>query len=194
MAARVSAKRRRGGLGSVLIWASGIKALHSATHRFVRWYNQSAAGEFDPFAINFLGKGDFMSDQALAEQMAADAADAVQLADSHFDESLDFSEASVSVIERMVEDVEYSLPEGRSPGNISLLCRLWGAYIGEVFRRNLGGEWLKWKDQYGEAIAFKCNNVTVFPHDKVRKRFAQGTEHHLAAYYKTFRNEMSPGA
>ena len=134
-----------------------------------------------------------MPDQALADQMAADAEDAVQLAESYFDESLDFSESSVSVIERMVDDVEYSMPGGRSPENIRILCRLWGAYIGEVFRRHLGGEWLNWKDQYGEAIALKCNDVTVFPHDKVQKRFAQGAEDNLAAYYRTFRSEMSPG-
>ena len=132
-----------------------------------------------------------MTANTLATQMAADADDAAQLAASHFDVSLDYTESSVATIERMVDDVEYSLPGGRSPENVSLLCRLWGAYIGEVFRRNLGGEWLNWKDQYGEAIAFQCGGVKVFPHDKVRKRFAEGKEHNLDAYYKAFRNEMS---
>ncbi|MCA9103930.1 MAG: DUF3806 domain-containing protein [Planctomycetales bacterium] len=131
-----------------------------------------------------------MTDNALASQMAADANSAVELAASHFDESLDYSEASVAAIERMVDDVEYSLPGGATPENKRLLCRLWGAYIGEVFRRNLGGQWLMWKDEYGEAIALQCNEVTVFPHDKIRKRFSQGIEHKLDAYYQVFRGQM----
>ncbi|MEQ8785153.1 MAG: DUF3806 domain-containing protein [Pirellulaceae bacterium] len=63
--------------------------------------------------------------------------------------------------------------------------------IGEVFRRNIGGEWRHWKDQYGEAIALVCGNLKIFPHDKVQKRLAAGSEHNLEAYYRTFRAEAS---
>jgi hypothetical protein len=85
------------------------------------------------------------------------------------------------------------MPKGKTPENIDLLCRLWGAYVGEVFRRNVGGEWAAWKDRYGEAVALKCSGVTIFPHDKVRKRLTAGTEHSLTAYYRVFRDQMTSG-
>jgi hypothetical protein len=131
------------------------------------------------------------SKQPLAERMASDAAAAVKLTDTYFCEPLDFTEASVVTLERLVEDVHYSMPKGKTPENIDLLCRLWGAYIGEVFRRNVGGEWATWKDQYGEAVALKCGGVTLFPHDKIRKRFVSGGEHNLGAYYQALRDHCT---
>jgi hypothetical protein len=134
-----------------------------------------------------------MAAKSLAEVMASDAADAVELTRAYFVERLDYSEASVATIEQLVDDVHYSLPEGKTPENTDLMCRLWGAYIGEVFRRHVGGEWVHREDQYGKAVAFRSGGFTVFPHDKVRKRIAGGPEHNLRDYYQVFRNQMSPG-
>ena len=131
--------------------------------------------------------------KSLAERMASAAADAVKLTDAYFNEALDFSEASVATIERVVDDIKYSMPDGKTPANIDLLCRVWGAYIGEVFRRQVGGEWIDWEDQYGKAIAFQSVGVKVFPMDKVRKRIVGGSEHNLRDYYTAFRDQMSAG-
>jgi hypothetical protein len=131
--------------------------------------------------------------KSLAERMASAAADAVKLTDTYFCERLDYSEASVATIERLVDDIQYSMPGGATPANIDLLCRVWGAYVGEVFRRQVGGEWIDWEDQYGKAIAFQSGGVKVFPQDKVRKRIAGGPEHNLRDYYGAFRDQMSAG-
>ncbi len=74
-----------------------------------------------------------------------------------------------------------------------MFCRVWGAYIGEVFRRQVGGEWIEWTDQYGKAIAFQSGGVKVFPSDKVRKRIVGGPAHNLRDYYGVFRDQMSAG-
>ena len=98
-----------------------------------------------------------------------------------------------TLLESLVPDVHYRMPNGKAQENIQLLCRLWGAYIGEVFRRNIGGEWIEWEDQYGKAIAFQSGNVKVFPSNKVHKRLVNRAEHNLHDYYYTFRDMMTAG-
>jgi hypothetical protein len=134
-----------------------------------------------------------MARRSLAQQMEADAADAVELTDFYFSKTLNFSEASVALIEQFIDDVHYALPDGKTPRNIDLLCCVWGAYIGEVFRRNVGGTWVEWHDQHGEAIALQLNKQTLFPHDKLRKRLVDGPEHNLRDYYQVFRDLMRAG-
>lgn len=129
--------------------------------------------------------------KSVGQQMAAAAADAVRLTDTYFTEELDFTEESVSTIERLIDDIHYSMPNGKTQANIDLLCRVWGAYIGEVFRKHVGGEWIEWEDEYGKAIAFQSGEVKVFPMDKVRKRIVGGPEHNLRGYYGAFRDQMS---
>lgn len=134
-----------------------------------------------------------MPAKTLAEIQAAAAVDAVELAKVYFDVRLDFSEASVATLDRIVDDIHYSIPDGKTAENIDLVCRLWGAYIGEVFRRHVGGEWVRWDDQFGTSVAFQSGGVTVFPEDKVRKRILSGPEHNLRDYYQVFRDQMSVG-
>ena len=65
-----------------------------------------------------------MAGKSLSDRMTVAASDAVKLTDTYFCESLDFSEASVATVERLVEDVHYSMPDGKTPANIDLLCRV----------------------------------------------------------------------
>jgi hypothetical protein len=125
--------------------------------------------------------------------MTSAAADAVTLTDTYFCEGLDYSEASIAILERLVDDIKDSMPCGATAANIDLVCRVWGAYMGEVFRQHVGGEWIDWEDQYGKAFAFQSGGVKVFPMDKIRKRIAGGPEHNLRDYYRAFRDQISAG-
>lgn len=129
--------------------------------------------------------------QTIAERMAEDAANAVTLTEEYFTKRLDFSEESVQLVEELVDDMHYTLPQGKTPQNVALLSELWGAYIGEVFRRNVGGEWITWEDQWGKAPAIALGGTKIFPQDKVRKRFTNGPEDNLWHYYQTFRDLLS---
>jgi hypothetical protein len=132
-----------------------------------------------------------MTNIPLDEEIAKAAAEAVSLTEIWFCEVLDFSEASIALLEAAVEEVDDLTPGGDSAENIDLLSWVWGSYIGEVLRRQVGGEWLEWEDEYGQAIVLQSGKFKVFPHDKVRKRFINGKEHNLEAYYHAFRNLMS---
>ncbi len=129
--------------------------------------------------------------KSLKESMVSAAGDAVKLTDAYFCEVLDYSQDSIATIERLVDDIKYSMPGGPKQENIDLLCRVWGAYVGEVFRRHVDGEWINWEDQFGKAIAFESGGVKLFPYDKVRKRLTIGPEHNLKDYYAVFRDQMS---
>ncbi len=101
--------------------------------------------------------------------------------------NLDYSEDSIQRLEEFIELHEEHLePEEETAKN----AKYWGAYIGEVFRRNVGGEWLQWEDEYGKAAAIECNGTKIFPIDKVNKRIFQGKENHLPSSYATFKALM----
>ena len=89
------------------------------------------------------------------------------------------------MLEGLVDDIHYAMPGGKTTATIDLLCEVWGAYLGEVFRRHAGGEWVVWEDQFGRAAAIRWARTQVFPADKVRKRITQGAENNLRAYYAT---------
>jgi hypothetical protein len=117
----------------------------------------------------------------------------VELTKLYFMKRLDFSEQSVALIEAAVDDVHYSMPGGKTPDVVGQLARLWGSYIGEVFRRQVGAEWVVWEDEHGRTAAVQRAGQIVFPHDKVRKRLEQGGAHNLRDYFATYRSLMAAG-
>lgn len=117
-----------------------------------------------------------MSD--LAEQMEADALEAMKLTRKHFVVELDFTPASIEQLESIIDDVEFTLRGGKSEENIELLTRVWGAYLGEVIRRHHNGEWIE-KDA---SPAVQIPNTTLSTHDQVRQRLTVGAGHNLVKY------------
>lgn len=126
--------------------------------------------------------------EKLEKEMQEACAEAIRLTDTYFNISLDFSEKSIGDIEAACDDVHYSMPGGKTDKNIHLLMWYWGAYIGEVFRRNCGGHWEYWEDEYGKATALVSpKNGAIFPRSKVDKRLKKGKEENLVEYYKTMK-------
>lgn len=67
-----------------------------------------------------------MSD--LAEAMKANALEAQRFSRKHLVLELDFSEASVDLIEANADDVEYAIKGGKSEENVAMLVRVWGVH------------------------------------------------------------------
>ena len=102
--------------------------------------------------------------------------------------TLDYSEASVQVLEDYIEQHNKL---GLAPENdIAPNTKYWGAYLGEVFRRNIGAEWFHFKNAQFEADGVKYKHVIAFPAAKVRKRIMEGKAHNLVAFYKVFKGQM----
>ena len=112
-------------------------------------------------------------DPKLAEDMEANARNAVELAKARFQVALDYRPESVQELEKLFDRVRYAMPDPESKETLGLLTRLWGSYLGEVIRRKLGGEWIIWTDKHGKTMALQVGEATVFPHNKVKKRLAE---------------------
>ncbi|MDP7019033.1 MAG: hypothetical protein QGG36_24770 [Pirellulaceae bacterium] len=110
--------------------------------------------------------------------MKTDALEAQKLVRKFFVVDLDFSVASVQELEGLVDDVDLYLRGGKSSENVELLTRIWGAYLGEVICRHLGGTWA---EEDGVAVV-DCNGKRTRPHDQVQRRLTDGDEHNLAQF------------
>jgi len=115
----------------------------------------------------------------LAERMAADLLEAQKFSRKHLVLELGLTAASVSELEDNVDTVEYAIAGGKSADNIDMLTRLWGAFLGEVLIHATGASWT---EQDGRP-AVQGSRGVAFPHDHVRRRLVDGTDHHLGNYF-----------
>jgi hypothetical protein len=124
-------------------------------------------------------------DPKLSEDMEANARNAVELAKNRFQVTLDYRTDSVQELEKLFDRVQYAMPDPESRETLGLLTRLWGSYLGEVIRRQHGGEWTIWSDKHGKTMALQVGEATVFPHNKVKKRLERGSDHNIWNYYQS---------
>jgi hypothetical protein len=100
----------------------------------------------------------------------------------------DFSSTSLTEVDRFFDE---HAPDGKPLPN-GLLARelgprmfALGAYVGEVIRRNIGGEWAVDEDNPNAEIDLELrlsDGSTVWPVQRVMKRYQNGPEDAIAAY------------
>ena len=81
--------------------------------------------------------------------MIAYAEDAVDFARNNFGVTLDYSVSSVKHVEEMANKLYESTPRGifrffkkaPKPTKVDSVCKMLGGYVGEVYRREKGGQW-----------------------------------------------------
>lgn len=130
------------------------------------------------------------------EMMAAYAEDAVALARGEFGIELDYSETSVHQVEEMLAKLHEELVPsgfwarmfklGPRPDQIDSVSKMFGGYIGEVFKRHYGGEWVLDETSFpGETVySFHTGGQTIWPHFKSGKRLINGPEDNVWTYYQ----------
>jgi hypothetical protein len=101
---------------------------------------------------------------------------------------LDYSEASIVEVERLLTDWTVETPEGpHVDDNLASIAAMIGAYVGEVMIRNLGGYWTRWEDY----IAVKGPEVYAFPLDKAIKRAYEPLGNQLDYFYEVMKRDWS---
>jgi hypothetical protein len=81
----------------------------------------------------------FKPDARVAEIALAYAEDAVDIAARNFGICLDWSESSIRLVERMLEELHNQMPEAQpDEETILTFAKMFGSYIGEVLRRHHG--------------------------------------------------------
>ena len=134
--------------------------------------------------------------------MAAYAQDAVDMAKLNFSENLDYSERSVEIVERCLSKL-YSAQRkgflgrlfGRSPSieQISTVAKMFGGYIGEVFRKHHGGEWLidETISPGSPVLALRyAGGGRFFPPAKVFRRLTDGDSDNVWVFYQVLTREI----
>jgi len=132
--------------------------------------------------------------------MEAYSLDAVDMAKANFDEGLDFSEASVEKVEKIMRQFYDSLPRGffqklfkrpPPPETIDQVCKMFGAYIGEVLRRRFGGEWMFDEKTFPgtRIISLQRDGMRIWPTAKIHKRITNGAEDNVWHYFKILNEE-----
>lgn len=131
-----------------------------------------------------------------ATRMQTDAREAQKFSRRYLVLELDFSAESVQELERQCDAVEYALRGGKSPENVELLTRLWGAYLGEVFRIQLGAQWSSDTDDPASVSTgvplLQLQDEELRPHEQVRQRLLNGPAYDLAEYFAAARTRHWP--
>lgn len=143
-----------------------------------------------------------MTDQpTVTDMMVAYSQDAVDMAKSNFGEELDFSERSVQIVERCLKQLHETVPRGLfgklfgrgpSPEEIETVAKMFGAYVGEVFKRHHGGEWIvdESTSSSGSAIAMEhTSGGRFFPTAKIFMRLTNGPEDNVWIFYQVLTRE-----
>lgn len=133
--------------------------------------------------------GGFREDGRFGEIAGAYALDAVDHAARYG--KLDFSDESVAVVERVLGLL--SATEGlEKPGDetVLLMCKMYGCYVGEVYRRNHGGIWGLCPSAPGNsptpAMKAPRSGTICWPLARVHKRIKEGPEANVEHYYQAW--------
>lgn len=138
-----------------------------------------------------------MPTENIAEAMRAYAADAVASVREILE--LDYSIESLQMAARLLEI-------GRAGADsdddwLRALATMWGAYVGEVFRRRWGGEWLFPEDgPFRKKICLvirdttnlpNVREITLFPIERAYKQLVNGSGDGIWSYACALTNRLS---
>ena len=129
----------------------------------------------------------------VTDMMVAYAQDAVDHAQASSAVVLDYSLDSIRGVEEILEKLRAALPrgfwgkllgKGPSQQDVDQVCKMYGGYVGEVFRKAGGGEWtLDTEIVPGQnTICLRNGDQRIWPVAKVYKRILNGSEDNVWAY------------
>jgi hypothetical protein len=94
---------------------------------------------------------------------------------------LDYSPASLEICDRLVDE---GWSDG-APARVDAVVNLFGAYLGEVIIRNLGGQWAI-DEKFGLCVAgIGKIGGRALPVVQAGRRFMQGRQALLSSYYRS---------
>ncbi|QXC38035.1 hypothetical protein V3429_15960 [Aeromonas jandaei] len=133
-------------------------------------------------------KPTFTPDANVQKVAEAYAQDAVDMAKNQFGITLDWSDASIPTVEKALALMHSSFittkPRPTEEQAMSF-AKGYGSYIGEVYRRNHGGEWgiVSLNGQKFPGLKTK-SGVNFWPWGRALNRIMQGPENNVADYYR----------
>ena len=129
----------------------------------------------------------FSPDPKIQKIAEAYSLDAVDFSAKQFGIKLDWSDASIASVEKVLAQMSSSyVSTSPKPTDEQVMsfAKAYGSYVGEVYRRNHGGEW--GMVTLGESRFPGLRTTTgssFWPWGRVFNRITKGTEDNIADYY-----------
>jgi hypothetical protein len=126
-----------------------------------------------------------------ADLMAEYAQDAVDMARDKFQIELDYSLESIGLLDIILQSQFDAMPTGwqllyrRRPSKrkLRMWSKTWGGYLGEVIRRQWGGQWLVPEDgPFKGGLALLVQGTMLSPAARAHKQLVNGVEASVSAY------------
>lgn len=121
----------------------------------------------------------------LAEEMKAHALEAQRFSRKHLVLELDFSPTSIQELEGQADSVTYAVRGGKTPENLAMLTRIWGAYVGESIRRATAAEWFETDAGDVKRPGLRsAAGAVVHPHEHVYRRLTGTKDDSLVTFFQ----------
>ena len=130
----------------------------------------------------------FEPDYKIQQIAEAYALDAVDLARERFRVTLDWSDSSVQDIESILrylhEQMQHAKP---SADRVLQFAKIFGSYVGEVFKRNPGASWgtVSLGNDRFPGMQAERTEVEFWPWGRAQKRLISGPEENVWHYFQT---------
>jgi len=125
------------------------------------------------------------------QRIAIESATAVvAFAQQNFGEHLDYSDASIEIVERMLESAHAAYRNGQlAAEEVQKQAQFIGSYIGETYRRNHGADWGLVTSDGAKAVGLQSKSDSkpaglFWPIARVEKRILNGGEDNVLHYYQ----------
>jgi hypothetical protein len=128
----------------------------------------------------------FRADVTIAEIAEAYCLDCIDIARSSFETELDGSDASVELVEQMLGRLHEQLPAAKpSPEQIGAFAKMFGSYVGEVFRQKHGATWgiVRVGDEEAAGMQATHGGWCFWPWGRAHQRITAGPENNMWHYY-----------
>jgi hypothetical protein len=130
----------------------------------------------------------FRADDNIAAIAAAYCLDCLDIARSNFKTELDGSDASIELVEQMLGQLHDQLHVAKpSAEEIGAFAKMFGSYVGEVYRLRHGGDWgiVRLGDQEFPGMQSTAGGGWCFwPWGRAHKRITEGPENNMWHYYQ----------
>lgn len=108
---------------------------------------------------------------------------------------LDYSEKSIQIIDLLIEQLRKEGNDERAAENEIMA---FGAYVGEIIKKNFGGNWTKPelagfpKDGSTYSVVFQLPNGSgINPLGRVLKYFRHGSQYSVVIFYDMVKTQMT---
>jgi hypothetical protein len=104
---------------------------------------------------------------------------------SSFDVTLDYTDASVRNVERILGEIHAEFKKTRDESGLRGIALFFAAYLGEVIRRKgLGGSWSRNHPEFGgDTFPFAWNGSELFLYGWCQKRIFDGEQDDVWSKY-----------